>query len=66
MLGTPLRLPQKPSTSGVQEATVQLQAAMQQLQAELEQTVAPKYLARSRRFRARFAAKLLRRQQKKG
>ena len=66
MLGTPLRLPQKPSTSGVQEATAQLQTAMQQLQAELEQTVAPKYLARSRRFRARFAAKLLRRQQKKG
>lgn len=66
MLGKPLRLPQKPSTSGVQEATAQLQTAMQQLQAELEQTVAPKYLARSRRFRARFAAKLLRRQQKKG
>lgn len=66
LFGRPLTLPQKPSASGVQEATELLQATMQQLQTELEQAVDPKYLARSRRFRARFAAKLARKQEKKG
>ena len=61
MFGCPITLTQRPSAAGVQEATQVLQDAMQNLRQELEQRMKPKYLARSRRFREKFAAKLQKR-----
>lgn len=65
MLGAPVTLTQRPSALGVQAATQELQDAIQTLQQELEQTVNPKYLARSRRFREHFAETLRRRREKR-
>ena len=65
MFGRPITLTQRPSAAGVQEATQVLQDAMQNLRQELEQRMKPKYLARSRRFREKFAAKLQKRQKGK-
>lgn len=64
MFGRPVCLTQRPSAAGVQEATQVLQDTMQTLQQELEHRMKPKYLARSIRFRERFAAKQKQRQKK--
>ena len=57
MFGRPIVLQQRPTSSGVQAATEQLQAAMQQCEDELYAKIEPKYRNRVEEFQKRFHAR---------